>query len=71
MKCRDTIVRQELAKTLQAVSEEKDKIEQRNAVLEKMATMQFTPEVRWGLWGLHLILRRSCTDVPVSHPKSL
>ena len=36
---------QELAKTLQAVSEEKEKIEQRNAVLEKMATMQFNPEV--------------------------
>ena len=35
---------QELAKTLQAVSEEKDKIEQRNAVLEKMATMQFTAD---------------------------
>ena len=38
-------VLQELAKTLQAVSEEKEKIEQRNAVLEKMATMQFNPEV--------------------------
>ena len=35
---------QELAATLQSVSQEKEKVQQRNAVLEKIVTMQIPPE---------------------------
>ena len=40
----DTMDVQELAATLQSVSQEKEKVEQRNAVLEKIVTMQIPPE---------------------------
>ena len=41
---------QELAATLQSVSEEKEKVEQRNTVLEKMVTMQIPPEPSVCAW---------------------